>query len=130
MVASIIWTIDWNPDLEEEPALKREILRALRDDRTIHAIKRYADQAVRECLEDDLESEHLLWLDAGTSYAFFVRVWYETTEEKLFIVVEENDLGDVGFLLLEDHACASYGQDQVLTVEVRDPGEVDLGVPP
>lgn len=123
---SIVWTIDWNPEFAEESRLKREILRALNDPKTIATIKRFAEAATREALEDGLETEHIIWLDSGYSYAFFVRVWYDLTESKLFILVEENDLGDVGFLLIEKLDCASYGQENVLTVEFTDPE--DLGV--
>ena len=126
---SIVWTIDWNPEFEDEARLKREILRALNDPRTIATIKRFAELSAQEATEDGLETEHILWLDSALSYAFFVRVWYETGEGKLFILVEENDLGDVGFLLLNDLECASYAEsDDVLRVELKDPE--DLGVPP
>lgn len=126
---SIVWTIDWNPEFEDEARLKREILRALNDPKTIATIKRFAELAASEATEDALETEHIIWLDSGLTYAFFVRVWYETGEGKLFILVEENDLGDVGFLLLQEMECASYGEDtDVLRVELKDPE--DLGVPP
>lgn len=126
---SIVWTIDWNPEFEDEARLKREILRALNDPRTIATIKRFAELSAKEAVEDGLETEHIIWLDSALTYAFFVRVWYETGEGKLFILVEENDLGDVGFLLLNDLECASYGEsDDVLRVELKDPE--DLGVPP
>ncbi|HVL49713.1 MAG TPA: hypothetical protein VM889_14245 [Candidatus Thermoplasmatota archaeon] len=123
---SIVWRMDWNPEFEDEPRLKREILKALQDDKTIETIKRFAETAHKEALEDGLETEHLLWLDSSFTYAFFVRVWYEVSEKKLFIIVEENDLGDVGFLILEDLDCASYNEENTLKVEFREPD--DLGV--
>lgn len=125
---SVVWTVDWNPEFEEEARLKREILKALRDDRVMDTIKRFAEQAVREAKEDNLETEHIIWLDSSYTYAFFVRVWYETSEGKLFIIVEENDLGDIGFLLINDLDCASYDEEKVLKVEFSEPE--DLGVPP
>ena len=128
MVESVVWTIDWNPEFEDEARLKREILKALKDDKTIETVKRFADQALREALEDGLETEHIVWLDSSFTYAFFVRVWYEVSEGKLFIIIEENDLGDVGFLLLNDLDCASYNEEKVLKVELKDPD--DLGVSP
>ncbi|HVM44552.1 MAG TPA: hypothetical protein VM582_01355 [Candidatus Thermoplasmatota archaeon] len=129
MVESVVWTIDWNPEFEDEPRLKREILRALNDPKTMATIKRFAEYSLREASDDGLETEHIVWLDSALSYAFFVRVWYDLGEKKLFILVEENDLGDVGFLLLEDLACASYGEaEDVLKVEFREPD--DLGVRP
>lgn len=129
MVESVVWTIDWNPEFEDEARLKREILRALNDARTIATIKRFAEYASQEATEDGLETEHIVWIDSALSYAFFVRVWYDMGEKKLFILVEENDLGDIGFLLLESLACASYAEaDDVLKVEFKEPE--DLGVPP
>ena len=127
---SVVWTVDWNPEFEDEARLKREILRALNDGKTIATIRRFAEQAAREASEDSLETEHIVWLDSSYEHAFFVRVWYEISESKLFIVVEENDLGDMGFLLFENMACASYQGDAegVLKVEFTDPE--DLGVPP
>ena len=125
---SVVWTIDWNPEFEDEARLKREILKALKDDKTIETVKRFADQALREALEDGLETEHIVWLDSSFTYAFFVRVWYEVSEGKLFIIIEENDLGDVGFLLINDLDCASYNEEKVLKVELKDPD--DLGVSP
>ncbi len=126
---SIVWTVDWNPEFEEEARLKREILKALRDDRVMDTVKRFAEQAVREAKDLGLETEHIVWLDSALSYAFFVRVWYDLAEKKLFILVEENDLGDVGFLLIEDLQCASYGEGEgILKVEFKEPE--DLGVPP
>lgn len=124
---SIVWTIDWNPEFEDEARLKREILKALKDERTITTVKRFAEQAVKEAVDLGLETEHIVWLDSSFDYAFFVRVWYETSESKLFIIVEENDLGDVGFLLLNDLDCASYDEERVLKVEFKDPE--DMGVP-
>lgn len=125
---SIVWTIDWNPEFEDEARLKREILKALQDARTIATVKRFAEHAIREATEDGQESEHILWLDSGYAYAFFVRVWFDLGESKLFILVEENDLGDVGMLSIESLACASYAgkDDDVLKVEFTDPE--DLGV--
>lgn len=129
MVASVVWTIDWNPEFEDEARLKREILRALNDPKTIATIKRFAEFATNEASEDGQETEHIVWLDSALSYAFFVRVWFDIGEQKLFILVEENDLGDIGFLLLEDLLCATYGEDEaVLKVEFREPE--DLGVEP
>lgn len=125
---SIVWTIDWNPEFEDEVRLKKEILKALKDERTISTIKRFAEQAVKEAVDLHLETEHIVWLDSSFSYAFFVRVWYETSESKLFIIIEENDLGDVGFLLLNDLDCASYDEEKVLKVEFKDPD--DYGVQP
>ncbi|MEA3200565.1 MAG: hypothetical protein QOE90_1993 [Thermoplasmata archaeon] len=127
---SVVWTVDWNPEFADEARLKREILRALNDGKTIATIRRFAEQAAREASEDSMETEHIVWLDSSYEHAFFVRVWYELSESKLFIVVEENDLGDMGFLLFENMACASYAQDSddVLKVELADPD--DLGVPP
>lgn len=123
---SIVWNIDWNPEFEEESRLKREILKSLNDPKTIATIKRFAEFAVREAVEEGQETEHIIWLDSSFSYAFFVRVWYEMSEGKLFILVEENDLGDVGFLLINDLECASYAEENVLKVELADPE--DLGV--
>ncbi|HUR70127.1 MAG TPA: hypothetical protein VM370_12860 [Candidatus Thermoplasmatota archaeon] len=130
MVESVVWTIDWNPEFEDEARLKREILRSLNSPKTMGIIKRFAESASREAAEDGMETEHIVWLDSALSYAFFVRVWFDLGEQKLFILVEENDLGDVGFLLLEDLACASYAESDegILKVEFTDPE--DLGVPP
>ena len=129
MVESVVWTIDWNPEFADEARLKREILRSLNDPKTIATVKRFAEYSAREANEDGLETEHIVWLDSALSYAFFVRVWYDLGEKKLFILVEENDLGDIGFLLLESLACASYAESEdVLKVEFVDPE--DLGVPP
>ena len=123
---SVVWTIDWNPEFEDEARLKREILKALKDEKAIETIKRFAEQAVRDALDDGMETEHILWLNSSFTYAFFVRVWYEVSEAKLFIIVEENDLGDVGFLLINDLDCASYNEERLLKVEFKEPD--DLGV--
>jgi hypothetical protein len=129
MVESVVWTIDWNPEFEDEARLKREILRSLNNQKTIATIKRFAEFSAQEAGDDGLETEHILWLDSALSYAFFVRVWFDLAEQKLFILVEENDLGDVGFLLIEDLACASYAEDEgILKVEFKEPE--DLGVEP
>ncbi len=124
---SIVWTVDWNPEFDDEARIKREILRALRNGKTIETVKRFAEAAVREATEDGLETEHILWLDSSQTYAFFMRVWYELSEGKLFIIIEENDLGDIGFLLLNDLECATYEEDNGLKVEFAEPE--DLGVP-
>ncbi|HLE98166.1 MAG TPA: hypothetical protein VI997_12410 [Candidatus Thermoplasmatota archaeon] len=123
---SIVWTIDWNPEWEGDNRLKRDVLKALKDDTTISMIKRFAEQSVKEAVDLGLETEHIVWLDSSLTYAFFVRVWYETSESKLFIIIEENDLGDVGFLLLNDLDCASYNEESLLKVEFKDPE--DYGV--
>ena len=129
MVESVVWTIDWNPEFGDEARLKREILRTLGDAKTMSTIKRFAEYSQREASEDGLETEHIVWLDSALSYAFFVRVWYDLGEKKLFILVEENDLGDVGFLLIENLSCASYAESEgVLKVEFKEPE--DLGVEP
>jgi hypothetical protein len=128
---SVVWTVDWNPEFEDEARLKREILRSLADLKTIATIKRFAEQSVKEAMDDGQETEHIIWLDSSYENAFFVRVWYEISESKLFLVVEENDLGDMGFLLLENLECASYAESEdegVLKVDFTDPE--DLGVPP
>jgi hypothetical protein len=129
MVESVVWTIDWNPEFEDEARLKREILRSLGNPKVMATIKRFAESAAQEAAEDGLETGHIVWLDSALSYAFFVRVWFDLGEQKLFILVEENDLGDVGFLLIEDLACASYGESEsILKVEFKEPE--DLGVEP
>ena len=129
MVESVVWTIDWNPEFEDEARLKREILRSLGNPKVMATIKRFAESAAQEAQDDGLETEHIVWLDSALSYAFFVRVWFDLGEQKLFILVEENDLGDVGFLLIESLQCASYGESEgVLKVEFTDPE--DLGVEP
>jgi hypothetical protein len=124
---SVVWTIDWNPEVNDDERLKRELTKALQEERTIATIKRFAEQAVKES-EDGLETEHLVWLDSHFSYAFFVRVWFDAADGKLCILVEENDLGDVGYVLIKDLECASYGEedDGTLKVEFADPD--DLGV--
>lgn len=124
---SIVWTVDWNPEFEGEARLKREVLKSLNDSKTIATVKRFAEQAQREALDDHVETEHILWLDSSYEHAFFVRVWYELTDEKLFILIEENDLGDVGMLAFPSLECATYAEENVLRVEFRDPE--DLGVP-
>jgi hypothetical protein len=127
---AIAWTIDWNPEFQEDAKLKREVLKCFRDIRIIRTIKDFAERAIKEAAQDGLETEHILWLDASYKYALFVRVWYEAGEEKLFLIIEENDLGDVGFFLLSDYACATYEEEKSLKVEysdkMRDPGS--LGV--
>ncbi len=129
MVGSIFWTIDWNPEHERDAPMKRQIRASLEDEAVISAVKRFADQATREAEEHGLETEHMLWLDSGSTYAVFLRMWYEIAESKLFIVIEESDLGDVGFLILGDRECASYEVSDVLQVEVMEPGDVDHGIP-
>jgi hypothetical protein len=124
---SVVWSIDWNPEFEGENRLKQEILGALQDERVIETIKRFGERAVEEAKEDGLETEHIVWLDSSYAYAFFVRVWFDPTESKLFIIIEENDLGDVGFLLINSLDCARYNEEGVLKVEFADPE--DLGVP-
>jgi hypothetical protein len=118
---SMTWRVDWNPDFEDDRFMKREVLRAIKNDKVLQTIRRLADQAVREAKDDDLETEHLVWLDTRGKYAFFIRVWYEASEEKVFIIVEENDLGDVGFLIMENFDCATYSSAGQLKVEFRDP---------
>lgn len=128
---SIVWTVDWNPEVDDDNKLKRELTKALQEAKTIETIKRFAELSTKEATEDGIETEHLLWLDSSFNYAFFVRVWHDLTESKLNILVEENDIGDVGFILLEDIECASYtaeADERVLKVELVDPE--DLGVPP
>lgn len=127
---SLAWSVDWNPEVEDDARLKRELTKALNQPKAIATIKRYAEMAQKEALDDGLETEHLLWLDSHFSYAFFVRVWYDVSDAQLCILVEENDLGDVGYVLLKDLDCASYAEeaeeDSVLQVEFTDPE--DLGV--
>lgn len=125
---SVVWTVDWNPEFEGEGRIKREILSALKNPKTMAIVKRFAEAATKEALDDGLETEHIVWLDTSLSYAFFIRVWYDLVENKLFILIEENDLGDVGFLLLNDLECASYAQENVLKVEFKEPE--DLGISP
>jgi hypothetical protein len=127
---AIAWTIDWNPEFHDDAKLKREVLKCFRDIRIIRTIKDFAERAMKEATDEGLETEHILWLDASYKYALFVRVWYEASEEKLFIIIEENDLGDVGFFLLDSFDCATYEEQDVVKVEFndkfRDPGH--LGV--
>ena len=126
---SIVWTVDWNPEVADDARLKRELMKALHDTKTIATVKRFADQAAKEASEEGLETEHLLWLDSHFAYAFFVRVWFDMADQKLCILVEENDLGDVGYVLIKDLACASYAEEEtedVLKVEFTDPE--DMGV--
>ena len=128
---SIVWTVDWNPEVADDARLKRELMKSLHDPKTIATVKRFADLAAKEAADDGLETEHLLWLDSHFSYAFFVRVWFDMADQKLCILVEENDLGDVGYVLIKDLACASYAEDSdegVLKVELTDPE--DLGIEP
>lgn len=116
------WVVDWNPDFEDDLSIKREVLRALKDGPVMETIALLTEQAVQEAVEEGLETEHLVWLDTRGNHAFFVRIWFEASEEKAFVIIEENDLGDVGFLLLDDHHCATYGSTpDVLRVEFRDP---------
>lgn len=126
---TIAWTVDWNPEVEDDARLKKELTKALQQPKTIATIKRYAELAQREAVDDGLETEHLLWLDSHFSYAFFVRVWHDIADGKLCVLVEENDLGDVGYILLKDLECASYAEEStpdVLKVEFTDPE--DMGV--
>lgn len=122
------WAVDWNPDFEDEHRIKRAVLRALKEDNVLETIERLAQQSIEETLQDGIETEHLVWLEADAKFAFFVRIWFEASEEKVFVILEENDLGDVGFLILEDFDCASYDGEQVLQVEFREPDT--LGVEP
>lgn len=116
------WVVDWNPDFEDDLSIKREVLRALKERSVMRTISQLTDQAIQEAVDDGLETEHLVWLDTRGNYAFFVRIWFEASEEKAFVIIEENDLGDIGFLLLDDHDCATYGSTpDVLKVELRDP---------
>lgn len=122
------WTVDWNPEFEEDPHIKRAVLRALKRDHVLETIERLAQQSIDETLRDGIETEHLVWLETDGKFAFFVRVWFEASEEKVFVIVEENDLGDIGFLLLDDFDCASYDGRDVLKVEFEEPET--LGVEP
>lgn len=122
------WAVDWNPDYEDDPRVQRAVVTALAGDNVLETIERLANQSIEETLADGVETEHLVWLDGGGRYAFFVRVWFEASEDKLFVIVEENDLGDVGFLKLDGHDCASYDGKDVLKVELEDPET--LGVEP
>lgn len=128
---SVTWSVDWNPEFARDRRIKQEVLHALRDRKTIDRLRAFADQSAREAREG-LETEHIAWLSTGSKHAFLVRVWFDAGEEKLFIIIEENDLGDVGFLLLHGHECARYEDEEGrLKVEVSeehlDPGS--LGVP-
>lgn len=122
------WAIDWNPDFEDDPRMKRAVLNALQRDGVADAVRRLASRSIEEVVEEGFETEHLVWLDNEDRFALFVRVWYEKTQGKVFAVVEENDLGDVCFLLLDDFDCASYERETVLEVEFEDPET--LGVEP
>ena len=127
---TLAWSVDWNPEVQDDARLKRELTKALNQPKAIATIKRYAETAQKEAVDDGLETEHLLWLDSHFSYAFFVRVWYDVSDGQLCILVEENDLGDVGYVLLKDLDCASYAEEEedegVLRVDFTDPE--DLGV--
>lgn len=122
------WAVDWNPEFEDDSRIKRAVLRALKREHVYETIERLAQQSIDETLRDGIETEHLVWLDTDGKFAFFVRVWFEASEEKVFVIVEENDLGDIGFLLLEDFDCASYDGRDVLQVEFEEPET--LGVEP
>jgi hypothetical protein len=122
------WVIDWNPAFEDDPRMKQTVLQALRQDGVADVIDRLAQRAIDEVAENGFETEHLVWLDTGGRFALFVRVWYEHTQNKVFCVVEENDLGDVCFLILDEYDCASYERDQVLEVKIEEPDT--LGVEP
>lgn len=122
------WAVDWNPDFEDDPRIKRAVLRALKEEAVLDAIERMAQQSIDETLDEGIETEHLLWLESDGKFAFFVRIWYEASEDKVFIPIEENDLGDIGFLLLDAFDCASYEGEQVLRVEFREPDT--LGIEP
>ncbi len=122
------WTIDWNPDFADDLPMRRAVLRALDDERVASTVVSLAQQAMEEALDDGLETEHLVWLESPTKFALFIRVWFEASEEKVFVIVEENDLGDIGFLVLHGFECATYEGDDKLRVEFRDPET--LGVEP
>ncbi len=122
------WSVDWNPGFEDDPRLKRAVMQALTADNVLKTVHRLADQSVTESLDHGVETEHLVWLDAEGTLALFVRIWYEASEEKLFVIIEENDLGDVGFLQLDGFECASYEGKNVLEVRFEDPET--LGVEP
>jgi hypothetical protein len=124
-------TLDWNPDFEGEPRIKREVQKALRDKIVMKTIRQFAEQSTYEAEEKGLETEHIVWLETpGSKYMYFVRVWFEAGEEKLFVIVEENELGDVCFMAIEGHTCATYADEGVARVEFdprfKDPGK--LGV--
>ncbi|HVL88578.1 MAG TPA: hypothetical protein VM681_11335 [Candidatus Thermoplasmatota archaeon] len=124
-----VWTIDWNPDFADDGKLKQEVLNCFKDKRVLRVIKSFVERSKKEA-EGGFETEHIVWLDGSQRYALFVRAWFETTEEKTFIVIEENDLGDVGFLLLAGQDCASYADEKVLRVEYnekfKDPGSMGI----
>lgn len=122
------WAVDWNPRFEDDQRVKHVVLRSLGEENVMNTVHRLAKQSIKEVEEAGVETEHLVWLDAGSSFAFFVRIWFEPSEETLFVIVEENDLGDVAFLHLEDHECASYEGKKVLEVRFEDPET--LGVEP
>lgn len=122
------WVIDWNPEFEDDPRMRRAVLTALRRDGVGDVVQRLARRAIEEVVEEGFETEHLVWLETQDRFALFVRVWYEKTQGKLFAVVEENDLGDVCFLLLDEFDCASYEREHVLEVEFEEPET--LGVEP
>lgn len=127
---TIAWSVDWNPEVRDDARLKREVLRCFKDLGVLRAIKAFAERATKEAREAGLETEHILWLEGSSKYALYVRVWFETSEDKVFIVIEENDLGDVGFFLLDSMDCATYGEDHAFKVDFNpkftDPGS--LGV--
>lgn len=122
------WSVDWNPDFEDDHRIKRAVLRALKEENVLETIEHLSQQSIQETLQDNIETEHLVWLESDGKFAFFVRIWFEASEEKVFVIVEENDLGDIGFLLLEDFDCASYEGEKVLQVEFREPDT--LGIEP
>lgn len=122
------WVIDWNPEFEDDTRMKRAVLQALRAEGVADTVRRLARRSIEEVVDHGFETEHLVWLDTQDRFALFVRVWYEETQDKVFAVVEENDLGDVCFLILEDHDCASYDGEQVLEVKLEEPET--LGVEP
>lgn len=126
---SSVWTIDWNPDFSQDRRLKQDILKCFRQKRVLRLIKGFVERSKKEA-ESGFETEHIVWLDGSEKYALFVRVWFETTEKKAFVVIEENDMGDVGFLLLSDYECATYEDERVLRVdynpEFRDPGTMGV----
>jgi len=132
---TLSWTVDWNPEFVDEDRLKRAIKRALAAPRTVETIRRFAQNSLKEALEEGIETEHILWLESDLAYAFFVRVWYEMGEEKVFILIEENDLGDIGFLLLDGLTCARYDAqyvDDQLLVEIEEDAsdDFDHGITP
>ena len=100
-----------------------------KDKRLLKQIKSFVERSKKEA-KNGFETEHIIWLEETDRYALFVRVWFEATEEKTFIVIEENDLGDIGFLLLTDQDCATYADDKVMRVEYnekfKDPGTMGV----